>query len=60
MIDTRVDWEELYNEAKAAVERAYLVIDDLTGWSSSSGDWVLQDAFTRIKNAREAFKEKTR
>lgn len=50
-------WEELYKEAEAACERAHKVINDLAGWSGSSGHWGLQECSVRIRQALESFRK---
>ena len=50
-------WEELYKEAEAACEKAHLAIDDLAGWSGSSGHWGLQECSTRMRRVMEAFRK---
>lgn len=49
-------WEELYEEAEAAVVRAHEAIDEIAGWSGSSGNWPLQEASGRIKAALDALR----
>lgn len=44
-------WEELYKEAIEAVVCAKEAIDEIAGWSGSSGNWPLQEASGRITAA---------
>ena len=55
--ETKKSWETLFKEAEEAVERAYLAIDDIAGWSGSSGNWPLQEASGRIREARDALRK---
>lgn len=57
-MNSKPNWEELYKEAEAAVKRANDAIQDIAGWSGSSGNWPLQDASAKIIKALNAFKNK--
>lgn len=50
-------WPEAYRAAEAALVYAAAVIDDVAGWSGSSGDWGVQGASGRVARALEALRE---
>ena len=53
-------WERLYRQAVKACEEAQVAIDDIAGWSGSSGNWPLHEASIRIRKAIQAFREPTK
>jgi len=49
----KVTWEQAYASARVALVLAQEVIDDLAGWSGSSGNWPLQESSGRVRKALE-------
>lgn len=50
-------WEDAVKVADAALVRAQKVIDEVAGWSGSSGNWPLQDASANVRRALEALRQ---
>lgn len=44
-------WEELLTEAIAALKKAEVAMDDIAGWSGSSGNWGLHDSLMKVREA---------
>lgn len=55
---TKTSWEVAYDDAKKALEFAYTAIDDIAGWSGSSGNWPLQQASGIVGRALDLFQRK--
>jgi hypothetical protein len=55
-----IEWEMALQSAQRALTTAHLAIDDIAGWSGSSGNWPLQDASSIVNTALDLFKEKGR
>lgn len=52
------DWEVLLQEAVEALEKAHEAIDDIAGWSGSSGNWPLHDSLIKVEKALAILKSK--
>jgi hypothetical protein len=48
---SKESWEEAYTTAVAALRHAQTLIDDIAGWSGSSGNWPLQETSGRVRAA---------
>ena len=44
-------WEELLREARATLRQAHDIMDDIAGWSGSSGNWGLHESLPVVKEA---------
>lgn len=56
----KIEWEVAYAFAERALKVAHLAIDDIAGWSGSSGNWPLQESSTIVRVALDLFKEKAK
>jgi ABC-type phosphate/phosphonate transport system substrate-binding protein len=54
------DWETKLQEAIVALKEAHKAMDDIAGWSGSSGNWVLQTALPKVEQALEILKPITK
>jgi hypothetical protein len=45
------DWETLYQEAVDALHLAQKAMNDIAGWSGSSGNWTLHESLPRVEQA---------
>lgn len=45
------DWETLLQEAVEALRKAHEAMDDIAGWSGSSGNWPLHDNLPKVEQA---------
>jgi hypothetical protein len=45
------DWEQHLADGIAALERAHVALDDITGWSGGSGNWPAQEAHPKVRAA---------
>lgn len=52
------DWEELLQDAVVALEKAHEAMDDIAGWSGSSGNWTLHDSLIKVEKALAILKNK--
>jgi hypothetical protein len=48
---TNKTWEELLKEAIASLRAAHAAMDDLAGWSGSSGNWPLHECLVATEKA---------
>lgn len=57
MTEKKESWEEAYRAAEVALVHAQTVIDDIAGWSGSSGNWPLQQCSGQVRRALEILHE---
>lgn len=44
-------WEELLQEAHGTLQQAYNIMNDIAGWSGSSGNWGLHESLPVVEQA---------
>ena len=54
------DWETQLQEAISALKQAHKAMDDIAGWSGSSGNWTLHNALPKVEQALEILKPITK